>query len=115
GHNAAILVQEDGSVSRLSRGGTIVGAFEGAAYEEAGAVLGRGGIVVVFSDGISEASNAAGDEFGEDRIASLAVASRGLSAEQIRDGLFAAVDSWSEGLERNDDQTLVVLKASGAR
>jgi sigma-B regulation protein RsbU (phosphoserine phosphatase) len=113
GHNAAVLVREDGSVRRLSHGGTIVGAFEGASYGESFEGLGPGSVLLVFSDGISEAQNAEGAEFGEDRIASFVVDNRHRSAEEIRRLLFVEVDSWSIGVERGDDQTLVIVKERG--
>jgi len=110
GHNAAVLVHPDGTVVRLSRGGTIVGAFSGAEYEEASVALQPGSVLVVFSDGISEAFNAREEEFGEERIAAFAVAHRHLPAAEIRQRLYEEVDRWSAGVERNDDQTLVILK-----
>jgi len=111
GHNAAVLVQPDGSLARLSLGGTIVGAFDGARYEESLAGLAAGAVLVIFSDGISEAMNVREEEFGEQRIADFAIANRRLPAEEIRQRLFDEVDRWSVGVERNDDQTLVILKA----
>ena len=111
GHNAPILVRPDGTVERLSRGGTIVGAFESAAFEEDRERLEPASLVVAFSDGISEARNRAGEEYGEERLARLAVAHRHLSADEMRKAIFAEMEGWSGGVERGDDQTLLVLKA----
>jgi sigma-B regulation protein RsbU (phosphoserine phosphatase) len=110
GHNAPILVRPDGGVDRLRSGGTVVGAFGDARYTEAEAVLGPGAVLVLFSDGLSEAANEAGEEYGEDRLARLAQDRRHLPVEGIRDAVFAAVDAWTGSADRVDDQTLVVLK-----
>lgn len=111
GHNSAILVQPDGSVEQLSRGGTILGAFDFAEYEEARATLTAGAVLVVFSDGISEVWSTDGLEYGEERLTGFIVDHRGLSAEALRSAIFQEVDAWSGGRERNDDQTIVILKA----
>jgi sigma-B regulation protein RsbU (phosphoserine phosphatase) len=110
GHNAPILVRTDGSVERLTTGGMMVGAFEWAKYEEAGAALAPGDVLLIFSDGISEAENEAGEEYGEERLTRFAVERRMLSAHELRDAIFAEVDAWSGARERDDDQTLVIVK-----
>ena len=111
GHNTPILVRADGSVERLDVGGTIVGVFDFVTYEEAQARLEPGDLLIIFSDGISEAQNVTGEEYGEERIVQLAAANRHLPADDLRQKIFAEVDHWSGDEERNDDQTLVILKA----
>ena len=70
----------------------------------------------LFSDGITEACNHAGEEFGEVRLVEFAAARSGETVNNIRQEIFDEVDRWSGGAERGDDQTLVVLKAkSGVR
>lgn len=111
GHNSAILVQPDGSTEQLSRGGTILGAFDFAEYEEARATVTPGAVLVVFSDGISEVWSPDGLEYGEERLSSFIVNHRDLSAEALRSAIFQEIDAWSGGRERNDDQTIVILKS----
>jgi sigma-B regulation protein RsbU (phosphoserine phosphatase) len=113
GHNAPVLVRADGTIERLTTGGMMVGAFEWAEYEEAGAALAPGDLLLIFSDGISEAENEAGEEYGEERLARFAVEHRGLIADELRDAVFAEVDAWSGTRERGDDQTLVIVKGKG--
>ena len=67
GHNPPILVGRSG-VRRLETGGLILGLFPHAIYEEETLQLEDGDTLVVFSDGVTEALNAAGDEFGEERL-----------------------------------------------
>jgi sigma-B regulation protein RsbU (phosphoserine phosphatase) len=111
GHNDALLIRADGAVEHLSEGGTLVGAFDFARYTEAQAELGAGDLLVVFSDGLSEAQNVAGEEYGEDRLAQFALTHRHLAADQLRSAIFDEVDAWTGGRERGDDQTVVILKA----
>jgi sigma-B regulation protein RsbU (phosphoserine phosphatase) len=111
GHNAPILVRACGSTERLTTGGMMVGAFDWATYEEAGAALAPGDVLLIFSDGISEAENAIGEEYGEERLIQFAVEHRTLSVNELRDAIFVEVNAWSDARERGDDQTLVIVKS----
>ncbi|HZB46948.1 MAG TPA: SpoIIE family protein phosphatase [Pyrinomonadaceae bacterium] len=113
GHNAPALVRASGAVERLTRGGTMIGAFDWARFEEAQATLHDGDLLLVFSDGLSEAQNHAGEEYGEQRLVEFAVARRGHTVEELRRAVFEEVNQWSGGAERDDDQTLVILKTVG--
>jgi sigma-B regulation protein RsbU (phosphoserine phosphatase) len=111
GHNAPILVRANGTIERLTTGGMMVGAFEWAEYEEAATTLAPNDVLLIFSDGISEAENESGEEYGEARLTQFAIEHRTLSAHELRDAIFAEVDSWSGARERDDDQTLVIVKS----
>jgi phosphoserine phosphatase RsbU/P len=111
GHNAPLLVRADGKVERLWTGGTVLGAFDGVGFEEGQATLNEGDLLVVFSDGITEAQNATGEEYGEQRLADLAAARRDETVENIRRDIFDEIDRWTGQADRGDDQTLVILKA----
>ena len=112
GHNAPMLIRADGQIERLTTGGMMIGAFEWAIYEEAGAELAPGDLLLIFSDGISEAENENGEEYSEERLAQFAKERRGLPARELRDAIFAEIDAWSGTRERDDDQTLVIVKGS---
>jgi len=111
GHNEPIVVRADKSVERLTTGGMMVGAFDFARYEEAPLTLAKGDVLLVFSDGISEAQNAEGEEYGEERLAHFAVEHSHLSADEMRRAVFEEIDKWSGDTERGDDQTLMILKS----
>jgi sigma-B regulation protein RsbU (phosphoserine phosphatase) len=111
GHNAPVLVRADGAVERLTTGGMMVGAFDWAVYEEASATLRAGDLLLIFSDGISEAESEAGEEYGEERLVKFAIEHRALSADELRNAIFEEIDTWSGTRERGDDQTLVILKS----
>jgi sigma-B regulation protein RsbU (phosphoserine phosphatase) len=110
GHNAPLLVRAEGPVERLWEGGTVLGAFDFAPFGEGGAELSEGDVLVVYSDGITEAQNAAGEEYGEQRLAALVTERRHETAENIRRDIFDDIDRWSGDAERGDDQTVVILK-----
>jgi len=111
GHNAPLLVRADGTVERLWTGGTVLGAFDGVPFEEGQTTLGEGDLLVVYSDGLTEAQDATGEEYGEQRLADLAAGRRTETVENIRQDIFNEVDRWTGQAERGDDQTLVILKA----
>ncbi|HEX3560846.1 MAG TPA: SpoIIE family protein phosphatase [Pyrinomonadaceae bacterium] len=111
GHNAPVLVRRDGTVERLTNGGTVVGAFSFVKFEEDRTTLGEGDLIIIFSDGITEACNPSGEEFGEQRLVEFAAARRDEITGNIRQAIFDEVDRWSGAIERGDDQTLVILKA----
>ncbi|MEW6365464.1 MAG: SpoIIE family protein phosphatase [Acidobacteriota bacterium] len=112
GHNPALLIRSDGSSERLATGGMMVGAFDSLSYEESSVVLTTGATLVVFSDGLSEARDAMGEEYGEDRLVAFSVAHRESDADRLRTAIFDEIDRWSGEREREDDQTLVILKAT---
>jgi sigma-B regulation protein RsbU (phosphoserine phosphatase) len=111
GHDAPLLVRASGAIERLDVGGTVLGAFDWATYEEASATLSPGDLLLLFSDGITEAHNEAGEEYGDKRLAEFALSNRESSAEELCRAIFLEIGMWSGGQERNDDQTVVILKA----
>lgn len=111
GHNDALLIRADGSIEHLTEGGTVLGAFEWARYNEARTTLERGDTLVIYSDGISEADNPRGAEYTEHRLAHLVRVNRDKTADELRRLIFTEVDNWTAGQERDDDQTVMILKA----
>lgn len=112
GHNAPLLIRADGSIEQLTVGGTVLGAFDWARYAEARTTLAAGDLLLIYSDGISEAQNPQGEEYGEERLARLALVNRDKTADELRHLIFMKVDDWTDGEERGDDQTVVILKSS---
>jgi sigma-B regulation protein RsbU (phosphoserine phosphatase) len=116
GHNDALLIRAaSGAIEHLTEGGTVLGAFEWARYTEARTTLERGDVLVVYSDGISEADNPRGAEYTEHRLAHLVRKNRDKTADELRQLIFTEVDNWTGGQERDDDQTVVILKHSDLR
>jgi phosphoserine phosphatase RsbU/P len=113
GHNAPVLVRAGGSIERLWTGGTVLGAFTSAEFDEGQTTLDEGDLLVIFSDGITEAHDGEGEEYGETRLTEFVVARRRETANNLRQEIFDEVDKWSGGAERGDDQTVVILKLGG--
>ena len=108
GHNPPILVRADGEVLRLSAGGLVAGAFEQARYEGGAVTLAPGDRLCLFTDGLSEATSAAGDEFGDAALVDVVAAGRTLSAAGLVDRLFETVAAAVDG-PCQDDATAVVV------
>jgi sigma-B regulation protein RsbU (phosphoserine phosphatase) len=109
GHNPPLLVGKSG-VRRLECGGPIVGLFEGASYEEENVRLDPGDWLIVFSDGISEAMSATGDEYGEARIIDCVQSHKTLDPPRLLEALFADVRDFTRGAPQSDDITAMVLR-----
>lgn len=112
GHNPPLIISSSGSgaVRRLDRGGPIVGLFETATYEDEAVRLSRGDWLVVFSDGVSEALSASGDEYGEGRIVSVVQEHASLEPQRMLEALFANVRDFAKGAAQSDDITAMVLR-----
>jgi sigma-B regulation protein RsbU (phosphoserine phosphatase) len=109
GHNPPILKHADGRVERLQIGGTLIGLRSGEFYKEAYVALTPGDQLLLFTDGLSEAENASGEQYGEDRLAEQSRG--GQPAATILDGIMQDVISHCKGAF-SDDVTGVVLCAS---
>ncbi len=109
GHNPPILAG-GGGLRRLETGGLILGLFPNATYEEETLQLEDGDTLVIFSDGVTEALNAAGEEFGEEQLLACIEAHRGSPPEILLDKILTAVRTFAAGAVQNDDVTTLVLR-----
>ncbi|HEY6291529.1 MAG TPA: SpoIIE family protein phosphatase [Terriglobia bacterium] len=107
GHNAPILVRSRGSVERLPHGGVVLGLSSEAEYEQASVELGPGDRLLLFTDGLTEATSSSGEEFGEERLIEIAVGSRHLGAKALQERVLTAACGFSSRFE--DDVTLVAV------
>ncbi|HZM95533.1 MAG TPA: SpoIIE family protein phosphatase [Vicinamibacterales bacterium] len=112
GHNPALLIRRSG-VQRLEEGGMVVGMIKDVTFEEQTIQLEPGDILVAFSDGITEARDLDGEEFGEERILACVDAHRELPPSALLQTLFEAVHDFSAGGTQADDLTVLVLTYSG--
>jgi uncharacterized protein YndB with AHSA1/START domain len=111
GHNAPVLTREDGVQVRLEQGGLIVGAFQESVYDQGAIDLRPGDRLVMFTDGLSEAVDGSGAEFGEERLAEASRCNRQLSAEALRRCLLDRAADFCGG-EFEDDATVLVVAVS---
>ena len=108
GHVPPFLIRENGTVERLSEGGIVLGVVSDKNYEEVETTVGANDRLVLLTDGITEATNALGEEFGDARIIEILGRCRNLTASELQRELLQAVDSFAaEGLR--DDATLVTV------
>jgi serine phosphatase RsbU (regulator of sigma subunit) len=109
GHNAPFLVTAHGT-QRLDTGGTVVGLFDFSDYETGEVEIAPGDLLVVFSDGVTEAVNADGEEFGDERLGDCLATVRGGSAEQALAAVQKAVSEFAGTEPPRDDMTVMVLR-----
>jgi phosphoserine phosphatase RsbU/P len=113
GHNPPMLfhaVNGQWAISRLEIGGTVVGLIETPSYQQGSVVLTAGDILVLYTDGISEAMNPADEEWGETCMMDAIKGCTGLSAEELLQRIFSAADRFVAGAKQHDDMTLVILR-----
>lgn len=110
GHNPPLLVKRKGKSRWLYKGGLILGLSTVAEYEHGTVELESGDVLVLYTDGLTEAMNSSELEFGTERLNKVVLENRDLSAQKISGGILDAVNSHSKGSPQGDDQTLVVLK-----
>ena len=108
GHCAPILVRANGDAVRLEAGGAVLGVFPDWPFEQAEVTLGPGDRLALFTDGVTEASDARDDEFGEERLAELISALRDRGAHELKNRILQTVSSFTGG-RAQDDATLVVV------
>ena len=111
GHNAPIVLHRDGSHERLEAGGGVLGVFPNQKFSSGTAQLAPGDRVVFFTDGVTEAAGAAGDEFGEARLLGLLQEHRTAAASTLQEKILAAANEFSGG-HWHDDATLLVLSVA---
>ncbi len=110
GHPAPLLLREGASDARpLDARGLLLGVSAEARYAATEITVRPGDLLLLFTDGITEARNADGEEFGEERLGALLVAGRDAPPQEIADRLMLAVSEWGL-VGPKDDQALVVAR-----
>ena len=85
--------------------------FPEAVYERHYTTLDPGSVFLAYTDGITETHNAAGEQFGEDRVDNV-LANCGMDSTELSQKLLAAVDEFADGVRPHDDRTMIILKAT---
>lgn len=114
GHNPPMLVSRTG-IRRLETGGPIVGLFEFATFEEESVQLEPGDYVLTFTDGVSEALSATGEEFGDDRILECLGSTTDADPPKLLERLFEVVRAFTAGAPQSDDVTALVVRYNGQK
>jgi sigma-B regulation protein RsbU (phosphoserine phosphatase) len=106
----AVSVIEEPVVRRLTTGGPIIGTFLNGPYEQETIQLQSGDVLAVYTDGVTEAVNPAGVEFGEENLRSVLIESLRLPAHESAKKVIARVLEWQGQAPQHDDITLIVVK-----
>jgi serine phosphatase RsbU (regulator of sigma subunit) len=114
GHNPPLLRRADGSIEKLSEGGVPIGIFDDWEYVEGEVVIGTGDAVLLYSDGVTEALDRFGAEFGEERLEALWRAQGGRTPSEVIELGLADVATFRGSAEQSDDITFLVVSATPA-
>ena len=112
GHNPPILRRNTGALERLNDGGIPIGILADAPYHSGTVTLQSGDWLLIFTDGVPEAENAAGDEYGEVRLLNILYVNATLTPALLLDAIRRDLDRYVGDAPQHDDVTLVLLKAS---
>ncbi len=110
GHNPPMVVRSGGEVELLHDGGMVLGLLPAASFRAGSCRASSGDMLVLYSDGVTEAVDPAGEEFGEERLARLVVDNRTRPAGEIAEEVRKALAAWTAGKPATDDVTLVIAK-----
>ncbi len=110
GHNPPFLIGS-GAACKLEQGGLPLGLFDDAEYQMGQCTLRPGDLLVLYSDGITEKGESKNQEFGVERLVSLAAALRQKPLPEIQEGILAAVRNW-QGPELDDDMTMMLVRGA---
>jgi len=111
GHNPALVMEVDGSARFEERGGVPLGMFRDTRYYEYYLTIESGQMLVLYTDGLTEARNSTEEEYGRDRLVESVRKCRDLSAREIIDYIHRDLSAWTDGQGADDDVTIFIIKA----
>lgn len=94
----------------LTTGGPVIGLFDEFTYEQETLEMQSGDLLVAYTDGLTEALNPQGEEFGQERLQALVASNAALHAEELARRITDSVHEWCRDTPQHDDLTLVVMK-----
>lgn len=113
GHPPPMLRGREGSIRELSTGNLFLGMFEEHPYRAKSEMMRPGDVLTIFTDGVTEATDAAGHSFGEERLERHLASCEGLTARMIHDAVREDVEDFTGHHEAHDDITLLVVRYLG--
>ena len=111
GHNPPLLLTADGQHQFVERGSLPLGMFKDTRYHEYYQTIQPGEMLVLYTDGVTEAQNPKGEEYCRDRLARAVKVNRKLSARELIKAVHKEVIDWTDGKGATDDVTFFVIKA----
>ena len=110
GHNPPYLLRADGTLETLSVGGLLLGVFPEAVYETASITLKAGDVLTLYSDGVTEARNPEGEEYGEERLGAFLLAHQSNQPEELVNALIGEIQKFTNAAQLADDVTVVDIR-----
>ena len=110
GHNPPCILRRDGRREYLDAGGLVIGIMPGSEYEVGRVNLGAGDDLVLYTDGVTEATNPDDEMFGEERLEDLLLKHRHSSAREIEEQVYTSIKDFAAGASQADDLTMVIVK-----
>ncbi len=110
GHNPPYLLRADGTLETLSVGGLLLGIFPEAVYETASITLKAGDVLTLYSDGVTEARNPGGEEYGEERLEAFLRKHQAIQPEELVNALISEIQKFTSAAQLADDVTVVVIR-----
>ncbi|HEX8749099.1 MAG TPA: GAF domain-containing SpoIIE family protein phosphatase [Pyrinomonadaceae bacterium] len=111
GHNPPLVLEKDGRKRFMERGGLPLGMFRDTRYYEYYMSVEPGQVIVLYTDGVTEAASPEGEEYGRERLAQAALEAQDLSAREMISRIHKDVIDWTGGTGATDDITFFIIKA----
>ncbi|MGH9931045.1 MAG: SpoIIE family protein phosphatase [Pyrinomonadaceae bacterium] len=111
GHNPPILLKQNGDLSFIDRGSIPLGMFRDTRYHEYYLTTEPGNVLMLYTDGATEAQNPQGEEFGRERLAQAVKSNHQLGARELIKAVHTELLEWTDGQGASDDVTFFVIKA----
>ncbi len=112
GHVPPVVVRANGETESLREGGMVIGVIPGQSYSRGFLRLEKGDVILACTDGITEAMNREGDEYGLERLTKAVTKYRQREADEIIKGVLSEVDEFSRGGTHEDDRVVLILKVA---
>lgn len=113
GHNPALVVRASGQAQWLGSTGVPLGLLPNASYQGGEVDMAPGDLVVLYTDGITEANNAAGEEYGGHRLENICQRYRSTPLPELKAAVERDLDAFARGVPYADDRTIVLLRRCG--
>lgn len=110
GHHPGIVIHKDKTIDMLEVEGIVLGMFEDEEYTEKKYQLSNGDRLVLYTDGIIEASNTKNEVYGIDRLITILQSNNHLGIEELKEKIFKDTETFSKGHLSKDDQTLLIIE-----
>lgn len=114
GHNPPLVRRADGTVEELSAGGLVLGVMGSVTYQVEQVELGIDDVLLLYSDGVTEAMNEDGEPFGEGRLREVVDGAEGRTAAELLQEILESVERFTGDTEQSDDVTVMVVRRTDA-